>query len=517
MASKKTVRTNKTAVIYARYSSDSQREESIEDQLRECIKFAKSKGYKIVGEYFDKALTGRSDKRPEFQKMVKDSENGLFDYVICYKTDRFARSRNDASKYKNILKNNGVKVVYAKVDIPIGPEGIILEGVLEALDEYYSANLSQNIRRGQNGNALKCMANGVYTVGYDIDASGFYIVNEFESYAVNKVFDMIMDGFGDMEIISWLNDNGYVNKKGRPFTKNAISRMVKNRKYIGEYSFGDVVIPHGMPALMTEEKFIKANEAYNNKKGKRTMNNNFILSKVLYCGECGASMFGCHGTSKSGKKHYYYTCRNNKDKKGCNKSSVKKEYIENEIIRILNTYIFNDEVLNEIADGLVKYQLERIDNSNLEYLKSQLNDKEKALNNIIAAIEKGMFNDTMIERMNTLESEKKELERKIKLEGAENEIIDKDFILFILKKFKTKELDSLENKKRLVETFVSKAFLFDDGKIVLTFNYKKNGHLATHQEVLDALDNSVRLFPIGGDGGSRTRVQKAPHVKTSTA
>lgn len=132
MASKKTVRTNKTAVIYARYSSDSQREESIEDQLRECIKFAKSKGYKIVGEYFDKALTGRSDKRPEFQKMVKDSENGLFDYVICYKTDRFARSRNDASKYKNILKNNGVKVVYAKVDIPIGPEGIILEGVLEA-------------------------------------------------------------------------------------------------------------------------------------------------------------------------------------------------------------------------------------------------------------------------------------------------------------------------------------------------------------------------------------------------
>lgn len=508
MANKKTVRTNKTAVIYARFSSDSQREESIEDQIRECTLYAENRGLTVIGSYTDKALTGRSDKRPNFLKMIKDSENGMFDYVICYKTDRFARNRWDASKYKNLLKNNGVRVIYSKMEIPKGPEGIILESVMEGIDEYYSANLSQNIRRGQTGNALKCMANGVYTFGYDIDKNGFYVINENEAYAVRKSFEMIIDGFGDMQIINWLNDNGYVNKMGRQFTKNAISRMVKCRKYIGEYSFADVVIENGMPAIIDQETFFKANVSYSNKKGRNTMNTQFIASKILYCGECGSSMFGTSGTSKNGKKHYYYCCRNKKDNKACNKENIKKEVLENEIVRIINSYIFNDDVLNEIADGLVQYQLESIDNSNLEWLKTQLKDKQDALNNIVTAVEKGMFNDTMIARMNALESEKKELEAKIKREAMEHEIVDKDFILFILKKFKTKELDTLENKKRLIETFVSKAFLFDDGKLVLTFNYKKNNQLATHQEVLDVLDSGVRLIPIGGGGGSRTRVQK---------
>ncbi len=504
---------NKQAVIYARFSSDSQREASIEDQIRECKSYAESHGYNIVKVYHDHALTGRSEKRPDFQKMIEESEKGLFDYIICYKTDRFFRNRYEAQKYKKILKENGVKVVYAKVDIPAGPEGIILEGVLEALDEYYSANLSQNIRRGQNGNALKCMSNGVNVFGYSRDENDCYIINDHEAIAVKKIFEMVIDCVSDCEILNWLKINGYKNTKGRDFSKNAISRIISNRKYIGEYSFGDVVKPNGMPAIVNEDTFIKANEIRKIRRTKRMRSSEYILSGVLYCGECGASMYGRCGTSHTGKKHYYYCCRNHV-KHECDKHDVKKDVIENAVIDILNKYIFNEENLNAIADGVVEYQEECLKNNNLELLRKQLNDTEKAINNIVVAVEKGLFNDSMIEHMNALEKDKKALKAQIKLEEMDHEILDKEFIKFILNKFKTTQKDTAENKKRLVETFVSKAFLFDDGKLVITFNYRKNGHLATHEEVLENLQNSrVRQITFGGGGGNRTRVQKSSHIE----
>lgn len=472
----------KNAVIYARFSSDSQREESIEDQIRECEAYAKSHKYNIVKVYHDHALTGRSEKRPDFLKMIEESETDLFDYIICYKTDRFFRNRYESQKYKKILKEHGVKVVYAKVDIPAGPEGIILEGVLEALDEYYSANLSQNIRRGQNGNALKCMSNGINVFGYDRDENDCYIINNREAIAVKKVFEMVIDCLPDSEILNWLKINGYKNTKGRHFTKSAITRIISNRKYIGEYSFADVIKPNGMPAIIDENTFIKANEIKKMRRTKRVRANEYVLSGVLYCGECGASMYGRCGTSHTGKKHYYYCCAK-KVKHECKKENIQKDLIENTVIDILNTYIFNEENLNAIADGVVKYQEENLKSNNIESLEKQLKDTTKAINNIVVAVEKGLFNDTMIERMNTLEKEKKQLEKQIKLEKMDHEILDKDFIKFILEKFKTTQKDTIENKKRLIETFVSKAFLFDDGKLVLTFNYRKNGHLATHEEV----------------------------------
>lgn len=102
------------AVIYARYSSSGQREESIEGQLRECHEFARRNGLTVVGEYVDKALTGRSDKRPDFQRMLRDCERGVFKAVICWKMDRFARNRYDSAMYKYKLKKNGVRIFYAK-------------------------------------------------------------------------------------------------------------------------------------------------------------------------------------------------------------------------------------------------------------------------------------------------------------------------------------------------------------------------------------------------------------------
>ena len=147
------------AVIYARYSSHSQREESIEGQIRECQDFASRNGFVIIDEYIDRALSGKTDNRENFQRMIKDSEKGHFQAVLMYTLDRFARNRYDSAMYKAKLKKNGVKIYYAKQSIPDTPEGIILESVLEGYAEYYSENLSRNIKRGMKENALQCKSN----------------------------------------------------------------------------------------------------------------------------------------------------------------------------------------------------------------------------------------------------------------------------------------------------------------------------------------------------------------------
>ena len=144
------------AVIYARYSTESQREESIEGQIRECTEYAARNGITLLRTYIDRALSARTADRPEFQRMIADSEGGLFDAVLVWKLDRFSRDRYDSTHYKHILKKHGVRVISAKENISDGPEGIILESMLEGYAEYYSAELSQKIQRGQYDNAMKC-------------------------------------------------------------------------------------------------------------------------------------------------------------------------------------------------------------------------------------------------------------------------------------------------------------------------------------------------------------------------
>ena len=157
------------AVIYARYSSDSQREESIEGQIRECTAFAEKNGITVLRHYIDRAFSAKTDNRPEFQNMIKDSGKKLFDTVIVWKLDRFARNRYDSARHKATLKKNGVKVVSATEAIADGSVGIMMETILEGMAEYYSVDLSEKVVRGMTDNALKCMFNGgTLPIGYII-------------------------------------------------------------------------------------------------------------------------------------------------------------------------------------------------------------------------------------------------------------------------------------------------------------------------------------------------------------
>lgn len=183
------------AVIYARYSCDNQREESIEGQLRECRAFAERNNYTLIDTYIDRAMSAKTDNRPEFQKMIKDSAKGQFNAIIVWKLDRFARNRYDSAHYKAMLRKNGVKVVSATEVISEGAEGIILESVLEGYAEYYSAELSEKVIRGMTENALKCQYNGGFVpVGFKIDENKHYQLDELVAPLVREAFMMYVNG-----------------------------------------------------------------------------------------------------------------------------------------------------------------------------------------------------------------------------------------------------------------------------------------------------------------------------------
>jgi len=248
-----------SAVIYARYSSDGQREESIEGQLRECKEYAERQNMNVVLTYIDRAISGKTDNRPEFQKMISDSGRKQFDVILVWKLDRFARNRTDSAMYRAILKRNGVKVVSAKENISEGPEGIILEAMLEGFAEYYSAELSVKVKRGQTENALKCKANGgVIPFGYTINAERYYEIDPLTAPVVLEMFTRYADGQTVAEISAEMNIRHiFATTKYKYMNKSSMHNLLKNRRYIGEYRYGETITPDGMPRIVPQEIFDK--------------------------------------------------------------------------------------------------------------------------------------------------------------------------------------------------------------------------------------------------------------------
>lgn len=274
------------AIIYARYSSDNQREESIEGQIRECMEFAERNGITVFGTYIDRALSAKTDNRPEFQRMIKDSYRKLFDTVLVWKLDRFARNRYDSAYYKNILKKNGVKVISAKENISDGPEGVLLESMLEGWAEYYSVDLSEKIGRGLTENALKGKMNGGgLTFGYRMKDQRLEI-DEATAPVVVEIFTRYADGERMTDIAKDLTRRGIRTSQGNKITLNVVHYLLKNRRYIGEYKFRDMVIHDAIPPIVSEELFNRVQEimARNQKApAMRKAEDDYILTTNVIC------------------------------------------------------------------------------------------------------------------------------------------------------------------------------------------------------------------------------------------
>ncbi len=476
-----------TAVIYARYSSDNQREESIEGQIRECTAYAEKNGITIVKHYIDRAISAKTDNRPQFQQMVKDSDKKLFDIVLVWKLDRFARNRYDSARYKTQLKKNGVKLMSATEIISEGPEGIILESVLEGYAEYYSADLAEKVVRGQTENILKGRCNGGRgTFGYTLDSERKFHIDPLASPFVLESFKKYRDGLTMKEIRDWLNENGIKNPVGGAFTYNSVEHMLKNRRYIGELKFRDVVVPDAIPPIIPLELFEDVQEKIaKNKKApaRRKAEDDYLLTTKLHCGYCGALMFGESGTSRTGEVHRYYKCATVKKRKGCKKKTVRKQWLEDLVVNQTMKLVRDDAAMESIIAKVM--ELQDRENTNLPLYEKQLRDAESGIQNMLNAIQAGILTSSTKERLEQLEETKRELEARIAEEKLAKPKIKEEFIRFWLMRFRKLDMSLKDQRQALVDTFINAIYLYDD-KVLITFNYKEGTQTITFEEAAQA-------------------------------
>lgn len=419
------------AVIYARYSSDNQREASIEGQIRECTAFAEKNGITVLRHYIDRAISAKTDNRPEFQNMIKDSNKKLFDMIIVWKLDRFARNRYDSAQYKAQLKKNGVKVISATEVISDGAEGIILESMLEGFAEYYSVDLSEKVVRGMTDNALKCMFNGgTLPMGYVIDAEQHFQIDPVTAPYILDAFKQYDEGTTMKQIRDWLNEQGMKNTRGNPLTYNSVQHL-------------------------------------------------------LFCGYCGAYLCGESGTSRTGVVHHYYKCVSVKKKrKECHKKPVKKGWIEDLVVSETMKMIMDDDAIEAIVSMLM--ELQEQDNTNIPLYERQLQETNTKIRNLINAIQQGVLTKSTKESLEELEAAKEELETRLANEQlSKPPKISAEFMTFWLHRFRKLDVTKQSHRKMLIDTFINAIYLYDD-KMLITFNYKDGTKKITFSEIQEA-------------------------------
>ena len=456
------------AVIYARYSSHAQREESIEGQLRVCYDYAKREGIDVINEYIDRAMTATNDQRPSFQEMITSSSSGGFDVVLVYALDRFARDRYDAAVYRKKLKDNGVRIVSVTQPIDDSPEGVLIESLLEGLAEYYSKNLARGVMRGMRENALNCKAvGGIVPTGYKIDRSTMkYVIDESMAPVIRQVFDMYANGSTIVEIINHCNAQGYRTSRDKPFTRNSLSTILKNRKYIGLYKFDDIEVEGGMPVIVDRAVFDKVQERLsmgNKARPRKNEDVEFILTGKLFCGHCSKPMVGTSGTSKDGRIHYYYSCRQHGNK--CIKTAERKDDIEEFVLRYIINNFLSDENISMMSDLIMQHLDNDEWSSAIKSVEKKIKDVDYRIGNLTKALELGGNIEPVAVRLNELTEEKKSLEIELSRKRVENmSFITKDMVEFWMHDMANRNDGSPEYYRHLVNIFVNAIYVYDTGE-----------------------------------------------------
>ena len=502
--------------IYARYSSERQDEASIEGQLKVCREFIKRNGWTEIGEpYIDRAKTGtNAEKRDNFQKMVADSKKGIFQAIVVYKFDRFARSRKDSLIYKEILRKNAVKVISANETVSDDPSGMLIEGFHELMAEWFSINLSVNVKRGMDLNADKCLTTGGNcALGFKVNTDRTFAKCEDTAPVVQTIFEMYAEGKTMAEISRFMNARGIKTSQGNFFNKNSLQNLLKNKRYIGVYTYKGTETPNGMPRIISDDLFNRVQEKMKtNKKnfgGTRAKNNEFHMTTKLFCDECGALMVGVSGTSRLGIKYYYYSCNGARQKK-CDKKQFHQSKIEDSIIKMACVILRDKKNINLIADRIVEAYNEDVDTKTLATLEKKLTENEKAFKSLLLVIEKGGdFSDEIQKRMYKLKEEKELLKQEIAVEQRKLQMsnsVDEAEILFFLTELsemilRKETLDEFD-RKAIFSLLINRADVFNDGRIRLFCNVGENPYMIEGEAYEKALKKEKPLSDDGEDGSS---------------
>jgi len=483
-----------TAAIYARFSSDNQREESIDAQLRACREYAEQNHIKIVYEYVDRAKSATTtENRTSFLAMISNADN--FDFVIVHKLDRFARNRSDSIGYRMELKRHGTTLISVLENLnEDNPESVILESVLEGMNEYYSRNLAREVRKGLNENALKCMhTGGIPPLGYDVNPKTKQLeINREESLTIKLIFQSVLDGKGYSHIIRLLNENGMKTKRGKPFGKNSLHDILRNEKYCGVYVYNraqskidnkrnshknkadeDIIrIENGVPAIISKETFERVQEIMNRRQNKTPTSaakETYLLSGKIFCGECGAVYCGNRHSSSNGKTTIVtYRCNNRsrRTNAACKNKEVNKKNIEAFVLNILAEIIFDEKyipnIIGEYNDFVVNNSTDMKEAADI--LKKEITKKVKKIDNLSDVIaETG--NASLVIALEKAENERDKLEKQLEVLNEKMRAVkipDMEINTAFSKAKMMFQSGQLSETRQLINLYVEKVIVYPD-------------------------------------------------------
>ena len=482
-------------VTYARFSSDNQRTESIDAQLRAIRKYCDDNGYCILRNYVDEAKSATTDKRPSFQKMIHDAERGEFEKVIVHKLDRFSRNRKDSIVYKAMLRDFGVEVVSVTEPLSASPESVILESVLEGMSEYYSLNLSREVKKGQKENALQCKTiGGRPPLGYDIDRDTLkYVINEAEAPIIQYIFSSVLRGVGYKELLHDLDKMGYKTNTGKDFSKTMLLSILQNEKYKGVYTYNmdvgkdmrkrreakwnpneDKVIrhEHGIPAIIDSETFNKVQMILEERRNKdRTENakETYLLTGKVRCGKCGASYCGSRKYSGRNKKlHVTYRCNGRvmKTSKACDNTEVNRDQLERKVLDVLADIIFDKNRIPRMIDQYNENVQANYEEAHqlIRAMELRYSGLQRKTDNLVNVISK-TGNELLVENLTKLEKEMKSLQKEIKQEKRKMKTIDVDPDVIAEGFCRAKDLfqsGKLQDMKNLINLYLREVIIYED-------------------------------------------------------
>lgn len=494
----KTTTMAQTAAIYARYSSSSQNDASIEQQIAECTEYAVANNLAIAATFEDRAMTGRNDRRPGFQRMIRAAERHEFQVLITYKSNRLARNMLDALRYENRLDKAGVKVVYCKENFGDNAAGRLALRMMMSLNEFYSDNLSEDVKRGMIDGAQKCQVVGAIPYGYKKGDDGRFAIDDATAPIVEEIFERILNGEAYMDIARSLNARGMKTAQGKPWGKGSFHGILQNERYTGTYLFKDIRIEGGMPQIITREVFNAVQEIRKERNafsGRHRSNNDFLLTGKLFCGKCLSPMVGISGRGRHGDVHYYYSCNGKRLGKICDKKNVRKDFIEEEVTRAVLAVVLKDDMLEWIADTIMDMAEKQKKASKLGYYESLLSTTKKQIANIVRAVEMGIISDEFKERMAQLQVDKQNLQGKIAIEKMNLLQVDREHVVHYLRLVRDGNPTDPAFQKRIIRDFIRAVYLYDGYfKLVADFTGK----------------NVTYEMPLHSDGASEQNADFSP-------
>lgn len=473
-----TLQEQEDGIIYARYSSHAQKDASIEQQIRECMAFAQAQGIRIVEVYADRAVSGKTDRRPDFQRMMRDAEKGKFRYVVAWKSNRMGRNMLQAMMNEAKLNDMGIRVLYTEEDFDNTAAGRFALRSMMNVNQFYSENMAEDIRRGLNDNALQCKVNGSLPLGFVRGEDGRYALDEPKAAIVQEIFIRVacMEPFVD--IANDLNARGIKTSRGKPWGKNSFHALVTNERYLGVYIYDDIRVEGGIPRIISDELFYKVQEVLKTKKnpqGRPRSYGEYLLTGKLYCGHCKSPMVGISGTARSGALHYYYSCQRHRLEKSCDKRNVRRDVIEEAVARAIQGYALRPDIIEWIADSTVEYAKKQEAASHVAVLEGELAEVKRSIKNLMSAIEQGIITDTTKGRLLELEAEQARLTAQIAAGRADTIVIPREDIVAGLTMYRDGDIKDKRYQAKLFDAFLVAVYLYDDDmKIVFSFSGKQN-------------------------------------------